>query len=59
MRIIFGAPGKLDGTNAPARRTSPASMDSLSEAEFTSQLQVNRRTVYRNIDFLSTQGVPL
>ena len=31
----------------------------LSVAELVSQLSVNRRTVYRDIDFLSAQGVPL
>jgi proteasome accessory factor B len=31
----------------------------LSVAELASQLLVNRRTVYRDIDFLSAQGVPL
>ncbi len=31
----------------------------LSVAELVSELQVNRRTVYRDIDFLSVQGVPL
>jgi predicted DNA-binding transcriptional regulator YafY len=31
----------------------------LSAAEIASQLLVNRRTVYRDIDFLSAQGVPL
>jgi predicted DNA-binding transcriptional regulator YafY len=31
----------------------------LSVAELSSQLLVNRRTVYRDIDFLSEQGVPL
>ena len=31
----------------------------LSVAELASQLSVNRRTVYRDIDFLSEQGVPL
>ena len=33
--------------------------DGLSVAELASQLLVNRRTVYRDIDFLSAQGVPL
>ena len=31
----------------------------LSAAEIAAQLLVNRRTVYRDIDFLSSQGVPL
>jgi predicted DNA-binding transcriptional regulator YafY len=31
----------------------------LSAAELAAQLLVNRRTVYRDIDFLSAQGVPL
>jgi len=31
----------------------------LSVAELSAQLSVNRRTVYRDIDFLSAQGVPL
>jgi proteasome accessory factor B len=31
----------------------------LSVAELASQLLVNRRTIYRDIDFLSAQGVPL
>jgi proteasome accessory factor B len=35
------------------------SPDGLSVAELASQLLVNRRTVYRDIDFLSAQGVPL
>ena len=35
------------------------SPNGLSVAELTSQLLVNRRTVYRDIDFLSAQGVPL
>ena len=35
------------------------SADGLSVAELASQLLVNRRTVYRDIDFLSAQGVPL
>lgn len=35
------------------------SPDGLSAAEIASQLLVNRRTVYRDIDFLSAQGVPL
>ncbi len=35
------------------------SQDGLSVAELASQLLVNRRTVYRDIDFLSAQGVPL
>ncbi len=30
-----------------------------SAAELASQLQVDRRTIYRDIDFLSAQGVPL
>jgi predicted DNA-binding transcriptional regulator YafY len=33
--------------------------DGLSVAELASNLLVNRRTVYRDIDFLSAQGVPL
>ena len=35
------------------------SPDGLSAAELASQLLVNRRTIYRDIDFLSYQGVPL
>jgi predicted DNA-binding transcriptional regulator YafY len=35
------------------------SPDGLSAAELANQLLVNRRTVYRDIDFLSAQGVPL
>jgi predicted DNA-binding transcriptional regulator YafY len=35
------------------------SQDGLSVAELVSQLLVNRRTVYRDIDFLSAQGVPI
>jgi predicted DNA-binding transcriptional regulator YafY len=35
------------------------SPDGLRVAGLASQLQVNRRTVYRDIDFLSAQGVPL
>jgi proteasome accessory factor B len=35
------------------------SPDGLSVAELASQLLVNRRTIYRDIDFLSEQGVPL
>jgi proteasome accessory factor B len=35
------------------------SQGGLSVAELASQLVVNRRTVYRDIDFLSAQGVPL
>ena len=35
------------------------SPDGLSVAELASHLLVNRRTVYRDIDFLSAQGVPL
>ncbi len=35
------------------------SPDGLSVAELASQLLVNRRTIYRDIDFLSAQGVPL
>jgi predicted DNA-binding transcriptional regulator YafY len=35
------------------------SPDGLSAAELAAQLLVNRRTVYRDIDFLSAQGVPL
>ena len=35
------------------------SHNGLSVAELVSQLLVNRRTVYRDIDFLSAQGVPL
>jgi proteasome accessory factor B len=35
------------------------SRDGLSVAELATQLLVNRRTVYRDIDFLSAQGVPL
>jgi proteasome accessory factor B len=35
------------------------SQGGLSIAELASQLSVNRRTVYRDIDFLSAQGVPL
>jgi proteasome accessory factor B len=35
------------------------SPDGLGAAELASQLLVNRRTVYRDIDFLSAQGVPL
>jgi proteasome accessory factor B len=31
----------------------------LSVSELTEQLQVTRRTIYRDIDFLSAQGVPL
>ena len=31
----------------------------LSVAELTSQLSVNRRTIYRDIEFLSAQGIPL
>jgi predicted DNA-binding transcriptional regulator YafY len=31
----------------------------LSVAELASQLMVNRRTIYRDVDFLSAQGVPL
>src|SRR5512135_341472 len=35
------------------------SLDGLSAAELASRLLVNRRTVYRDIDFLSAQGVPV
>ncbi len=35
------------------------SPNGLSVAELASQLLVNRRTIYRDIDFLSAQGVPL
>jgi predicted DNA-binding transcriptional regulator YafY len=35
------------------------SPNGLSAAELAAQLLVNRRTVYRDIDFLSAQGVPL
>lgn len=35
------------------------SPNGLSIAELAAQLQVNRRTVYRDIDFLSAQNVPL
>ena len=35
------------------------SADGLSVGELAAQLLVNRRTVYRDVDFLSTQGVPL
>ncbi|OGO39083.1 MAG: hypothetical protein A2W35_09210 [Chloroflexi bacterium RBG_16_57_11] len=35
------------------------SLDGLSAAELATKLLVNRRTVYRDIDFLSAQGVPL
>ena len=35
------------------------SPDGLSAGELASQLLVNRRTIYRDIDFLSYQGVPL
>jgi proteasome accessory factor B len=35
------------------------SQNGLSVAELASHLLVNRRTVYRDIDFLSAQGVPL
>ncbi len=35
------------------------SQHGLSAAELASQLSVNRRTVYRDIDFLSSQGLPL
>jgi len=35
------------------------SPEGLSVAELTTDLSVNRRTIYRDIDFLSEQGVPL
>jgi predicted DNA-binding transcriptional regulator YafY len=35
------------------------SPEGLSVAELAAQLMVNRRTIYRDIDFLSAQGVPL
>jgi predicted DNA-binding transcriptional regulator YafY len=35
------------------------SPDGMSAAELAARLLVNRRTVYRDIDFLSAQGVPL
>ncbi len=44
---------------ASSKSCSCCPLHGLSAAELAAQLLVNRRTVYRDIDFLSAQGVPL